>query len=226
MYSLIYLAGGSGSRIKSDIPKQFIIMGGKPVFMHVLERIRDINEIKEVIIVCNDNYINYLEELLSNYRIGVKYSIVPGGKTRQASVYNGLKVAAFDNVIIHESARPFVKTSEIKKLIDEPECNATFASSIPFTVVKGNNYLEESLNREEILNIQLPQKFNKQDLLDAHESAILDNYIFTDDSTLFMNYKKAKIKVLKGTEYNIKITNYIDLLIGEVIYKEYILGGE
>jgi 2-C-methyl-D-erythritol 4-phosphate cytidylyltransferase len=226
MYSLILLAGGQGSRMKHSVPKQYLLLHGKPIMVHVLERIDVLDKIGEIIITCPQSYIDKTKEIVESYGLTKKIIYTEGGATRQESTYNALKLVSSPSVIIHEAARPFVRSDEFEKLISVEDESATYALDIPFTVLKGHEYIEENLNRSELLNIQLPQKFNTKKLIEAHEAAIKHNKLYTEDASLYFEYTKEKIRVLEGTEYNIKITRPIDMKIAEIIYKDYIIGEE
>jgi 2-C-methyl-D-erythritol 4-phosphate cytidylyltransferase len=226
MVSVILLAGGKGSRINSKIPKQFLPLAGKPIIMHSLERIDMLDSVKEVIIVCHQEYINKMNQLIKDYMLKKVYKIVPGGNTRQESVFIGLNEAIGETVIIHESARPFVRKKEFDNIIVNQAENCIFAEKINFTVVKGKDKIELTLDRNLLLNVQLPQKFNRIKLLNSHIKAKNSNIEFTDDSTLFFYYNKDVIKIINGSNFNIKITSDFDYSISEKIYNDYILGGE
>jgi 2-C-methyl-D-erythritol 4-phosphate cytidylyltransferase len=219
--SLILLAGGNGTRMHQPVPKQYLLLAGKPVIMHTLERIDLIDQISEVIIVCNEKYHSLLNGYISSYMLKKNYIFVEAGSTRQQSVYNGLQHVKSDTVMIHEAARPFVKKDDFEKLLSHPEENVTFAIDIPFTVLKAGEYVNEILVRKELINVQLPQKFNTASLKLGHEKALEDHSAFTEDASLLFHYGLGQIKVLRGNSYNIKITEPIDMLVGEIIYKEY-----
>ena len=223
MVSLILLSGGKGTRMRKDLPKQYLLLAGKPIIMHSLERVGKIKKIDEIIIVCAEEYISYLQELIKKYNVKVNVKFALAGQTRQESVYNGLKCVSNSSVLIHESARPFVLKEEFEKLIEDESENITYGYSIPYTVAKGKDYFLDTLKREELVNIQLPQKFNTKTLIMAHEQAIKDEALFTEDASMLHKYSKDEIKILEGTSFNLKITEPIDLLIGELIYKEYII---
>lgn len=226
MYSVILLAGGVGSRIESKVPKQFMILAGKPVIMHTLERLDENKKIDQIVIVCNKDYIEIMDHYIKTYMLENNYKIIPGGTTRQESVYFGLQACTNDNVIIHEAARPFVKTSDFNELMNNPSENVMIGHDIPFTVVQGTEKVDGILDRKSLVNVQLPQKFNKTLLLDAHNKAVEENKVFTEDASLLFNYSSEEIKIIEGKTYNIKITTPMDLIIGEVIYKEYIIGRD
>jgi len=220
-FSLIYLAAGTGIRLKKKIPKQFLLLGGKPIIIHSLEVINHIEQIKEIIITVPEEYKSKTEKILKNFGLlNDKTILIIGGKTRQESVYLALIKSKYENIIIHESSRPFVYKDDFLKLIKTKEKNVTFTTKIPFTVLEQeNNYISKILERNKLINIQLPQKFDKSELLDSHEKAIKQNKNFTDDSSLVFYYGH-KVKIIEGKTENIKITYPIDLIIGEAIYEQ------
>ncbi|GGE17720.1 hypothetical protein GCM10011571_19340 [Marinithermofilum abyssi] len=128
--------------------------------------------------------------------------------------------------MIHEAVRPFVLREEFERLIHCDEPNATYGLDVPFTVLEGEESIERNLDRDRLIDIQLPQKLDAKKLLAAHQLAAADGTRFTEDVSLYFHYNHERIRVLRGTEYNIKITRPIDQKIGEIIYKDYILGGE
>ncbi|MDE6567437.1 MAG: 2-C-methyl-D-erythritol 4-phosphate cytidylyltransferase [Lachnospiraceae bacterium] len=222
MYTLILLAGGSGSRMKKNMPKQYLLLAGKPVIMHILERIDRIKEIAEIVIVCTDEYIPLIRGMLVQYNVMVPVTFARAGDTRQASVKSGLKSVKTKNVILHEAARPFVSANDFIRLMREPCENVMYGTSIPFTVIRGHDTVEGVLDRSELVNVQLPQKFNTKILLEAHEKAEQEGRLFTEDAGLvFHYYPDINIKICEGMVYNIKLTTSMDFVVGEMIYKEY-----
>jgi len=221
-YSVVLLAGGRGSRMQEATPKQYLLLAGKPMIMHSLERIDRLENVDEIIVVCDSSYQENLKQMFSEYNIQTKYVFANAGNIRQESVYNGLQLVSNDDVIIHEAARPFVKQDEFQALIDEEESNVIYGYGIPYTVLKGNDYVAGVLNRSELINVQLPQKFNLENLLNAYSMAMNNGDVYTEDASLLFANSQTKVKVLKGTSYNIKITEPIDLLIGDIIYRNYI----
>ena len=221
-YTFILLSGGVGSRMKNPVPKQYMLLAGKPMIMHILERIDCLDQVDKIVIVCSEDYKASIDLMIKQYGIKKDYSFANAGSTRQASVYSGLKEVTSHDVIIHEAARPFVSVSDFEELINDQSDNATIGMDIPFTVIKGHEQVEGILNRSELVNVQLPQKFNTKQLLAAHEKAINDGKLFTEDVSLLYFYDSSSIvKIIKGKEYNIKITTRTDMLSGEIIYDEY-----
>lgn len=223
--TFILLSGGVGTRMQHTIPKQYLLLAGKPMIMHTLERCNQIKDLEKIVIVCSSEYIGNIQLMVQQYNITIPIEYAEAGNTRQSSVYSGLNFVNTESVIIHESARPFVSIEEFKTLIDASEENVTYGVKIPFTVLKGKNYISSVLNREELVNIQLPQKFNTQLLRNAHFAAQKDGKKFTEDaSQIFFYYPNTSIKILEGKDYNIKITTPTDMLTGEIIYKEFFAG--
>lgn len=220
-YTLVLLSGGVGSRMHQAIPKQYMLLAGKPMIMHVLDKVDQIEEIEKIVVVCADEYKSSLELMLEQYGISTLVVYARAGESRQASVLSGLKMVETDDVIIHEAARPFVTVDDYKELIDCPEENAMIGLDIPFTVLKGHENVEGLLTRSELVNVQLPQKFNTKLILDAHKKAESEGKKFTEDASLLYFYNpEVPIKIIKGEDYNIKVTTRMDMLIGEIIYDE------
>lgn len=216
---MIVLAGGIGKRIGQPIPKQFLLLGGSPLLVHVLDKARSLPELERVIITCPASHLEETRQLIVNHRFDERFVCIEGGTTRQESVYNGiLALDGCDSLIIHEAVRPLVRLDEFRALIDSPDANAMYGIPIPFTVLKGSEYVEGLLERRELVNVQLPQKFEAALLREAHEAARREGTVFTEDASLFFQYTKAQVRILPGSDRNLKITMPIDLVVAEAIY--------
>jgi 2-C-methyl-D-erythritol 4-phosphate cytidylyltransferase len=224
---MIVLAGGIGKRIGRPVPKQFLLLGGKPLLAHVLEKVLPIDAIADVVITCPASHIDETRELIDNHAFDPgRFRCVEGGATRQASVLRGLEaLGEATSVVIHEAVRPLVTTDEFRALLDAPDPNAMFGIPIPFTVLKGRDYVDELLERSELVNVQLPQKFDAAALRRAHEAAVRDGATFTEDASLFTRYAEERVRILAGSERNLKITVPTDLLIAEAIYADLLGRG-
>lgn len=221
-YSFILLAAGKGVRLGKSTPKQFLPLAGKPMIVHTLERVDKLHQVTEIIVVCSLDYVSVIQSYAENYGIKKMIRYIEGGSSRQESVFNGLLAASENMVIIHEAARPLVSIREFEELIHFPYNNVTFSYSIPFTVLKksNNGIISDILNREELVNIQLPQKFSKDVLLACHEKAKAAHRLFTEDASIVKFYSDTPIHCIPGSASNIKITEYTDMLFGEILYKE------
>lgn len=224
---MIVLAGGIGKRIGRPVPKQFLLLGGNPLLVHVLEKVLPIESIGEVVITCPASHIDDTRELVANHGFDPeRFRCVEGGASRQESVRRGLQaLGEVDCVVIHEAVRPLVTTEEFQALLDAPDPNAMYGIPIPFTVLKGQDYVEELLERSELVNVQLPQKFDAGALRAAHEAAAADGATFTEDASLFFQYAGERVRILAGNERNLKITVPTDLLIAEAIHADLVGRG-
>ena len=218
---MIVLAGGVGKRIGQPVPKQLLLLGGKPLIVHVLEKVLDLDRIEEVVITCPASHLEETRDLIANHGFGERFRCIEGGVTRQESVYRGLEaLEGYQSVVIHEAVRPLVTTEEFRALLDADDPNAMFGIPIPFTVLKGHAYVEDLLERSELVNVQLPQKFDAALLRHAHDAARRDGATFTEDASLFFRYADAPVRILAGSERNLKITVPTDLVIAEAIYAD------
>ncbi|MGL1892352.1 MAG: 2-C-methyl-D-erythritol 4-phosphate cytidylyltransferase [Spirochaetaceae bacterium] len=218
MISTILLSGGVGSRSGKNLPKQYSEIFGKMIISYCLNSICEAEVTDELIIVYGEGFLELLQQIMLEYQDqfgSIKY--VLGGNSRQDSVLNGLRVCSHDKVLLHESARPLVTSENIKSIILHPSENVTMGMDIPFTILRQmNGYIKEVLKRDELFNVQLPQKFNKTKLLQAHISAEKEHRVFTDDSSLLFHYG-TDVCVLKGSSENIKITTPGDFVVAEEI---------
>jgi len=223
---MVVLAGGVGKRIGRPFPKQFLLLGGKPLIVHVLEKARVIPAIERIVVTCPEAHLEETQRLISNHGFDERFSCIVGGGSRQESVYKGLATLEdCDSVIIHEAVRPLVTAAEFETLIAAPDPNAMFGIPIPFTVLKGHDYIEGLLERDELVNVQLPQKFERAALMAAHEAARRDEALFTEDASLFHRYAGTPVRILPGSERNIKITVPTDIVTAEAIYADVIGRG-
>lgn len=224
MYTVLLLSAGKGSRMEKEVPKQYLLLAGKPMIVHTLERINRLPSVDCIVIVCEQEYVPIIGLMLRQYGITKKVKFANGGQTRQESVYLGLQMVDSPNVIIHEAARPFVLQRDFQRLIDEEHKNIMFGYPIPFTVVKGDEYITGLLERRELVNVQLPQKFDTFTLKQAHSRAREEGREFTEDASMVFEYTGEQVKIIEGSSINIKVTEPIDLILGEEIYREYITG--
>ena len=223
---MIVLAGGVGKRIGRPFPKQFLLLGGKPLIVHVLEKARAIDAIERVVITCPEAHLDETRQLIANHGFDDRFKCIVGGSSRQESVYKGLlELVDADSVVVHEAVRPLVTADEFRALIAAEDANAMFGIPIPFTVLTGADYVTGLLERDELVNVQLPQKFERAKLLKAHEDARRDDASFTEDASLFHRYTGEPVRILPGSERNVKITVPSDIVVAEAIYADMVGRG-
>lgn len=217
---MVLLASGTGSRMGREIPKQFLELEGKPIIIHTLESFAKLPTITEIIIVSAVEHHQLLKDIVSKHLPSLNYIIVEGGEQRQDSTFKGILQASCEYVLIHEAARPFVTPAEFQLLMDTESDAITFGAPIPFTVLQGTEHIEGILDRSQLINVQLPQKFNKQLLLHAMTSAQTEQLYFTEEASLVKHYRQdIKISILKGKQENIKITYPMDLILATELIK-------
>lgn len=222
MIDLIYLAGGQGKRAKLGYPKQFTRLGGKPIMIHGLEIFQQIEEINNIILVYPANISEdevkaiILPYFAPNFLGRVK--LTPGGLTRQESVFNGLKSIATPYVLIAEAVRPFITVDFVKKIINTDfDCVIPISASVS-SVIACEGKSAYSIPREQVGEVQLPQKFKTDILRKAHIEVPTNDY--SDDSVMLLKMvKELPMLLVDGLEQNIKITTPLDLIIAEAIYK-------
>lgn len=222
----IVLAAGKGSRMNSDIEKQFMLLEDKPLLYYSLNTFQD-SIVDNIILVVSENHISYCQEqIVDKYNFTKVDKIVAGGKERYNSVYEGLtSTKDTDYVVIHDGARPFVTKDMIEKCIEVLEsydgCTVGMPVKDTIKVVNENTEGIDTPNRESLWQIQTPQTFKKDKLLEAYDKMFSDNYgNITDDTMIMERYNTSKIKVLKGDYTNIKITTPEDLKIAEIFLKK------
>jgi 2-C-methyl-D-erythritol 4-phosphate cytidylyltransferase len=216
---IIIVAGGKGLRMGSDIPKQFLPIGGKPVLMRTLERFREYSADLQIILVLPEAQQAYWQELCGKYDFKVKYQLANGGQTRFHSVQNGLALVPDDAegvVGVHDGVRPFPSIEVIKNCYETARTAKAVIPVIP--VVETVRHLEGdssvTVPRGDYRLVQTPQTFDIQLLKAANRQPYNDG--FTDDASVVESYGHA-ITLVEGNRENIKITTPYDLKIAEVL---------
>jgi len=220
---VIIVAGGKGTRLKSEIPKQFIKVNKKPIIVYTIEKFVSLSNLKNIIIVCNKDYLDFCASIVATYFDGkISFKIVEGGATRFHSVLNGLNSIsnekADDIVAIHDAVRPFVSQQCIQSLIEETAKNNNAIPSIKVsnTIYQlDENQNAKALKRDALRAVQTPQCFNLKQLKKAYQAALKQNENnFTDDASVwqFANYT---LNLCEGEEQNFKITFQQDLVLAK-----------
>ena len=216
---VIIVAGGKGLRMGSDIPKQFLPIGGKPVLMRTLERFREYSADLQIILVLPEAQQDYWRQLCEKYHFDVKYQLANGGQTRFHSVQNGLALVPDDAegvVGVHDGVRPFPSLEVIKNCYETARTAKAVIPVIP--VVETVRHLKKegsvTVPRDEYKLVQTPQTFDIQLLKAANRQPYNDG--FTDDASVVESYGH-EITLVEGNRENIKITTPYDLKIAEVL---------
>ena len=226
---IIIVAGGKGLRMGSDIPKQFLPIGGKPVLMRTLERFREYSEDIQIILVLPEAQQEYWHQLCDEYHFDVEYTLANGGQTRFHSVQNGLAKVPDDAqgvVGVHDGVRPFPSIEVIKNCYETARTAKAVIPVIPVVETVRqlidsdsqlsilNSQLSKTVPRDQYRLVQTPQTFDIQLLKSANRQPYNDG--FTDDASVVEAFGH-KITLVEGNRENIKITTPYDLKIAEVL---------
>ena len=216
---IIIVAGGKGLRMGSDIPKQFLPIGGRPVLMRTLERFREYSKDIHIILVLPEAQQAYWHELCQEYHFDVEYTLANGGQTRFHSVQNVLAKVPDDAigvVGVHDGVRPFPSIEVIRNCYTTAREKKAVIPVIP--VVETVRHLEgeqsKTVPRDAYRLVQTPQTFDIQLLKAANRQPYNDG--FTDDASVVEAFG-YNITLVEGNRENIKITTPYDLKIAEVL---------
>lgn len=213
----VIVAGGSGMRFNSEIPKQFTLLNGKPILMHTVEAFINFCADIEIILVLPESQISYWENLCKQYNFTPSLKVVTGGDSRFKSVKNALDTIPFSDalVAIHDGVRPMVTKEMIAESFRLAEEKG---SAIPVVSLNDSvRYLDDdenthSLDRNKLRAVQTPQTFQVNLLKEAYEVGFRSE--FTDDASV-VEYSGKKVSIYSGDFRNIKITRPIDSVIAQ-----------
>jgi 2-C-methyl-D-erythritol 4-phosphate cytidylyltransferase len=216
---IIIVAGGKGLRMGSDIPKQFLPIGGKPVLMRTLERFREYSADLQIILVLPKAQQDYWQKLCQEYDFKVEYQMTDGGETRFHSVQHGLALIPDDAegvVGVHDGVRPFPSIDVIRNCYETARKKKAVIPVIP--IVETVRHLQDETSvtvpRGDYRLVQTPQTFDIQLLKAANRQPYNDG--FTDDASVVEAFG-FDVTLVEGNRENIKITTPYDLKIAEVL---------
>lgn len=214
--SVIIVAGGKGSRMQSDVPKQFMELSGKPVLMHTLLTFSKSLPAASIIVVLPSAHLEHWDELCRIFSFDIPHQVTSGGVTRYHSVKNGLALISNDTeiVAIHDAVRPFVAEEVILNAIQTASESGT---AIPVTTIKDslrliNAHTTTSINRENLRAVQTPQCFKMGIISNAYNIPYAET--FTDDASV-VEALGVELTLIPGNEENFKITTGFDFFVAE-----------
>lgn len=220
----IIFAGGSGARMGSGLPKQFLEVNGRAIIIHTLNIFEEHPEIDEIYVACKADYISYLNKMIQKNDLSKVVKVVPGGATGQDSIYNALAAAKENNeddsiVLIHDGVRPCIS----KELIDEVlatvkkygsaiTCSAMFETPV---ISQDGQTVDQVPPRAPFYTAQAPQCFYLGDVLEAHREirSINPTYEGIVDTCTMMKSLNKDVKLVIGPRGNIKVTTPEDIYI-------------
>jgi|SRR5688572_6552770 len=215
----VIVAGGSGSRMNSNLPKQFLLLNGKPVLYYTIDTFLKSYEDLEIILVLPEDHIAAGQEIIDAFFDYTRIRITEGGRTRFHSVQNGLQLINEESIIfVHDGVRCLLTPALIHRCY---EAAVESGSAIPVIDSKDSIRMitedgNEALDRNTIKLVQTPQTFHSKILLPAYKIDYKDK--FTDEATVVEAFG-LKVLLVEGEEHNIKITRPLDLEIAEGMFK-------
>lgn len=241
----IVLAAGSGSRMKSNVAKQYMLLRDKPLIWYSLQAIEESSVIDDCILVTGAEDISYVrDEIVGRYGFHKVDMIVAGGKERYDSVYNALRVIADGGmtipnedgyIFIHDGARPFL-TEEILhrcygEVMNAGACVVGMPVKDTIKIADQAGYAEQTPDRRYVWQIQTPQVFETPLIIDAYTNLMRkkdeltgEGIRITDDAMVVESFSGHKVKLVEGSYENIKITTPEDLVVAEALMRNFIFA--
>ena len=223
--SAVIVAAGKGKRMGTDISKQFLPLCEKEILAHTVEKFEETHQIRDIILVAGEDSMQDVMGMVQEYGWKKVISVTAGGKERQDSVWNGLLQVPSDAeiVLIHDGVRPFVTEDmidlSIETAMEMGGCVAGVPAKDTIKVCDAENIAVATPDRSTLWQIQTPQTFRKELIMQAYQKAKEEGFNGTDDASL-AEYSGYPVKVIMGSYRNIKITTKEDLIIGEAFLKE------
>lgn len=230
-FAAIVLSAGSGKRMNSDIPKQYMMLEDKPVIYYSLKAFQD-SGFSSIVLVCGKEDIAYCrKEIIERYQLSGVTAVVPGGKERYHSVFEGLKaVREADYVFIHDGARPMLTKDMIARLQKAVEEEGAAVAGMPvkdtIKIVDDAGYVTDTPERKYVWQVQTPQCFSLPIIYDAYCKLIEDEASgmaippVTDDAMVLSYADGHRIKMVEADYRNIKITTPEDMQIATLFERE------
>ena len=229
----VVLAGGIGSRMGNvDKPKQYLLVGEKPIIIHTLERFYVQNEFEKIIVLCPEEWVSHTKNLIKKYMKDTdRIVVLQGGDTRNETIMNSLryieKEYGLDDdtiVVTHDSVRPFVTQRIIEENIKYAKeygaCDTAVAATDTIVYSKDNVLISDIPDRSKMYQGQTPQTFNALKLKNLYESLTEEEKATLTDAAKIFVMKGEKVHIVDGEVFNIKITYPYDLRVAEALIRE------
>ncbi|MDP4143935.1 MAG: 2-C-methyl-D-erythritol 4-phosphate cytidylyltransferase [Bacillota bacterium] len=213
----ILLAGGSGSRMNMDKPKQFLKFEDKTIMEHTVEKFVKSQIIDEIVIVMNKQYIDESKAIIDKRCYDKRISIIEGGSSRQESTFNALEYLKDKNpeiVVIHDIVRPFITDAIIRESVEEARIYGAVDVCVKTTdtiVQSSNGFIDTIPKREFLYNGQTPQVFKYEIIKKAHDVAVSEKFTDTTDDVKLVLRINEKVKIVEGSYDNVKLTTQSDI---------------
>lgn len=233
--AIILVAGGSGTRMQQNLPKQYLPLGNRCVLMYTIDVFHRFDTEAQIILVLSRDHHDIWKELCEKYKYDTPHEVTYGGQTRFHSVQNGLALLNddIDLVAVHDGVRPFVSSEVIQLAFEQAQKTGTAIPVVPaidsLRRVKGNQGVDNqaleagytgpnmSVSRSEYVQVQTPQIFNREVLVEAYKQSF--DAEFTDDASVVEKHG-YEICLTLGNRENIKLTTPWDMQIAEIMIEK------
>lgn len=223
------LAGGKGTRMgKTDLPKQFLMLGEKPILIHTLEQFVVADNIDHIVVAVPETWINYTKDIIEKYCKDNRVTVIQGGQNRNETIFNicnyikeNFEVTEEDVIVTHDAVRPFITQRIIKDNIEK--CKEYGATD---TVIPATDTIVEAKDNTTISNIpirdimyqgQTPQSFNIAKFMEVSNSLTEEEKDILTDAAKIYVLKDQKVGLVMGELYNMKITTMYDLKMANLM---------
>ena len=217
----IIVAGGQGARMQLSIPKQFVLMAGKPLLMHTLQVFDACDLAIRIVVVLPETEMATWAALCRKYAFAVPHEVAAGGENRSASVWQGVKQLGSQEgvVAVHDGVRPLVSPELIKRSFQQAEKHGSAVASVLLkdSIRKVHGADSKACLREQYRLIQTPQTFRVSLLRTAYETAT--GKVFSDDASL-VEHSGHKIHLIEGEYRNLKVTTPEDLTVAAALFDQ------
>jgi len=223
------LAGGKGTRMgKTDLPKQFLMLGEKPIIIHTIEQFIVADKIDHIVVAVPENWINYTQDIIEKYCKDDRISVIKGGKERSDTIFNicnyineTFDVTKDDIIVTHDAVRPFITQRIIKDNIEKCQEFGAVDTVIPATdtivEAKDNTVISNIPVRDNMYQGQTPQSFSILEFMEVSNKLTEEEKEILTDACKIYVLKGKKVGLVKGELYNMKITTMYDLKMANLM---------
>lgn len=222
--SAVITAAGNGLRMKADRAKPYIEIKGKKILEITLDTITSLKEVDEIIVVIRKEDEDYLKDIIKKYDKEISYCF--GKATREESTYEGLKRVDSDTklVLTHDGVRPFARKELFENILKAAQNHKAVIAAVgckdTVKIVDCHGFVKKTPQRSSLYQVQTPQAFDKEMILDFYGKYIESDFSITDDSQLFEIFSNEKVKIVDGEYSNIKMTTPEDLIFAQALLKD------
>ena len=224
--NVLILAGGIGSRMNSPTPKQFLEVCGKPIIVHTILNFQKNDAIDEIGVVCTEDWIGHLENLVEKFNLSKVSWIIPGGNSAHNSIKYGLynfknSMGADDFIVIHDAARPILPQAAIRVLLEKAHLHGNASLAIPcyetVVITKDGISGNSQIDRSSIMRVQTPQAYRYSLITELYERADIDGLDDFVYANLVAIHYGCRIYFARGFVNNLKITRPEDIVLFEAL---------